>query len=101
MRKFTDARGWYPGLELRGASLFNRDIDASAVIASRGNAPYTTRIVTPAGDPLTDLYGLDLGFTVLSSGNPADSNVAIGVSIEVLKVAKNNSYATVRAVTAP
>ena len=36
---FTDATGWYPGLEIRGSSLFNRDIDASVVIASRNQAP--------------------------------------------------------------
>ena len=26
---FTDAKGWYPGIEIRGASLFYRDSDAS------------------------------------------------------------------------
>ena len=98
---FTDSKGWYPGLELRGASLFNRDIDASVVIPSEGNAQYTTRIVDPAGNPLTDLYGTDLGIAVLGSGNPADAGVNIGVSISIVRVAKDNSYATVRVVPAP
>jgi immune inhibitor A len=93
---FTDALGWYPGLELRGSSLFNRDIDASVVIASVGTAPYTTRIVNPDGSPLTDLYGLDLGFTVLGTGNPGDAGVAHGVSIEIIRAAKDNTWATVR-----
>jgi immune inhibitor A len=100
VRKFTDTKGWYPGLELRGEDLFNRDVDASTVIPSRGNKPYTTRIVNPDGTPLTELYGVDIGITVLGTGNPGDSGVALGVSLEVKRVAKNNSYATIRVVPA-
>ena len=36
-RAFTDALGWYPGVEFDGAGLFFRDVDASTVIPSRGN----------------------------------------------------------------
>ncbi|BCJ72110.1 protease [Catellatospora sp. IY07-71] len=93
---FTDAKGWVPGLEFRNGSLFYRDADASTVIPSVGNAPYTTRIVDANGNPVTALYGYDgLGFTVLGSGNPGDAGVAYGVTITIVRAAKDNSYATV------
>ena len=44
MSQFTDAKGWYPGLELRGEDLFFRDIDASVVVPSKDNRRYTTRV---------------------------------------------------------
>jgi immune inhibitor A len=90
---FTDATGWYPGLEIRPQGLFNRDIDASVVIASRDGTPYTTRIVNPDGTPALGLYGANLGFTILGNGNPGD--VRYGVSITIIRVASDNSYATV------
>jgi hypothetical protein len=72
---FTDAKGWYPGLELRGEDLFFRDIDASVLVPSKDNRRYTTRIVDADGNPLTDLSGTDLGDgIILGSGNPADGN---------------------------
>ena len=102
VKKFTDTKGWYPGIEIRGSSLFYRDVDASVVVPSVGNAPYSTRVVDANGNPLPDFYGLDLGANiVLGTGNPADDGVAIGVSFEVRKVAKNNTYATIRVVPAP
>ncbi|SCE66295.1 immune inhibitor A [Micromonospora purpureochromogenes] len=92
---FSDAKGWYPGLEVRSGKLFARDADASVVIPSRDGVPYTTRITNPDGSPATGLYGTNLGFTVLGSGNPGDQNAAYGVTITILKAAKDNSYATV------
>ena len=50
--KFTDALGWYPGIEARGAELFFRDIDGSVVIPSLGNQLYSTRVVDADGDAL-------------------------------------------------
>ena len=98
---FTDTKGWYPGVEIRGSSLFFRDIDASTVVPSVGNTSYTTRTVDADGNPLPGYYGLDLGSNIiLGTGNPADAGVAFGVAIEVVRVAKDNSYATVRVVTA-
>ncbi|WP_020520630.1 immune inhibitor A domain-containing protein [Catelliglobosispora koreensis] len=93
---FTDAQGWYPGLEFRNGGLWNRDIDASVVLPSKGNAPYTTRIVNPDGSPATDLYGEDLGFTILGSGNPGDAGVAYGVKIQILFAFPGNSFAIVK-----
>jgi immune inhibitor A len=102
VRKFTDTKGWYPGIEFwPGVGYFFRDVDASTVVPSVGNAPYTTRMVDPSGNPLPAHYGLNFGFTVSGTGNPADAGVDIGVSIEIVRVAKDNSYATVRVVPAP
>jgi immune inhibitor A len=100
---FTDAKGWYPGLEFRpGVGLFFRDIDASAVIPSRGNQKYSTRIVDANGNPLTALYGLTLngGLIVLGSGNPGDEGKQLGVSLTVKAAGKGNTYATVHVTTA-
>ena len=93
---FTDAQGWYPGIEVRGESLFFRDIDASTVIPSVDNAPYSTRVVDHKGRLLRQLFGLDVGLgSLLGSGNPGDEGVALGVRIEVQKAAKDNMSATV------
>ncbi|GAA2714071.1 immune inhibitor A domain-containing protein [Micromonospora olivasterospora] len=94
---FTDAKGWYPGIEIRNGSAFARDSDASVVLPSRGNARYTTRVVNPDGTPATSFYGVTLGggAIVLGTGNPGDQGVGYGVSITVRKTAKDNSYAHV------
>ena len=95
---FTDAKTWYPGIEVRGSSLYSRDIDASTVIPSRGNAAYTTRVVNADGTPATGLYGLDLGFTVLGTGNPGDAGVSNGVVIRVVEVKNGNTAAKIHVV---
>jgi immune inhibitor A len=101
---FTDAKGWYPGLELRGEDLFFRDIDASVVVPSKDQRRYTTRIVDAEGNPLTDLYGTDLGDgIILGSGNPADGNpldtpvedLSLGVEFVVRRVAGNNRWVVI------
>ena len=57
--EFTDAKTWYPGFETRGdGSLFYRDFDASMVVPSKGDQPYSTRVVNADGSPATELYGL-------------------------------------------
>ena len=97
---FTDDKGWVAGLEVRDGQLFNRMRDASVVVPSVGNAPYSTRVVNPDGTPATDLYGLDLGFTTLGTGNPADAGVGYGTVISVKKSMQNNTAALID-VTAP
>jgi immune inhibitor A len=101
---FTDAKGWYPGLELRGEDLFFRDIDASVVVPSKDQRRYTTRIVDAEGNPLTELYGTDLGDgIILGSGNPADGNpldtpvedLSLGVEFVVRRVAGNNRWVVI------
>lgn len=93
---FSDALGWYPGIELRDDGLWFRDIDASAVIPSRGNAPYSTRVVDPDGTLRTDLFGVPLGGGhVLGSGNPGDEGDQYGVTFTILRAGKGNRSATV------
>ncbi|MFD4204358.1 immune inhibitor A domain-containing protein [Micromonospora tulbaghiae] len=97
VRGFTDAKGWYPGIEIRDGAAYARDNDASVVIPSRGNQQYTTRVVNPDGSPATDYYGSTLGggAIVLGTGNPGDAGVQYGVSIIIKRAAKDNSYAQV------
>jgi immune inhibitor A len=79
---FTDARGWYPGIEYRPdldseSPLFFRDPDASVVVPSRANEIYSTRIVDARGHLLRDFFGVPLGGGhVLGTGNPADGRPA-------------------------
>ena len=68
------------------------------MIPSKGNAPYTTRVVNPDGSPATSLYGADLGFTVLGSGNPGDAGVSYGVVVKVLEVKSGNTAAKIHVV---
>ncbi|HET7328707.1 MAG TPA: immune inhibitor A domain-containing protein [Nocardioidaceae bacterium] len=102
VRTFTDAKGWVPGIESRPDGLYFRDLDASVVVPSRGNAPYSTRVVNPDGSPATELYGTQLqGFpSPLGSGDPADDNVAYGTVLTVKKAMKGNKAALIR-VTPP
>ena len=94
---FTDAKGWYPGFEVRGSSLFYRDADASTVVPSRGNQPYSTRVVDAAGTPLTQLYGVDVGAaTPLGSGNPSADGVAYNTKVQVVKTSAGNQSAQIR-----
>ncbi|SCE65202.1 immune inhibitor A [Micromonospora viridifaciens] len=94
---FTDAKGWYPGIEIRDGAAYARDSDASVVIPSKGHAGYTTRVTNPDGTPAPAYYGATLGggAIVLGTGNPGDAGVAYGVSITIKRAAKDNSYATV------
>ena len=92
---FTDNQGWVPGFEVRGTSLFYRYVDGSAVVPSVGNAPYTTRIVDADGKPAVDLYGTDVGFTLLGTGSPADAGVGYGTVVQVKKAHKGNTSALI------
>ncbi|MGH3326218.1 MAG: immune inhibitor A domain-containing protein [Streptomycetales bacterium] len=95
VRTYNDAKGWAPGVEVRGEDLFARDVDASVVIPARDNQAYPTRIVDQDGNPRTDLYGTDLGFTTLGSGAPGDEDKEYGVSLRLMRAGKFNSFATV------
>jgi immune inhibitor A len=91
VRTFTDALGWYPGIEFREEGGFYRDIDASVVVPSRDNQPYSTRVVDAQGNPLEERYGQDVGLaTPLGTGNPKDDGVAYGTRISVLRALRNN-----------
>ncbi|WP_200954555.1 MULTISPECIES: immune inhibitor A domain-containing protein [unclassified Nocardioides] len=96
---FTDERTWYPGIEIRGSSVFFRDIDASVVVPSAGNAPYSTRVVDANGNPLPAYYGLDLGInSLLGTGNPDDEGVSFHTKFQVLEVKSGNTAAKIHIV---
>ena len=104
VRAFTDAKGWYPGLEYRPGEggLFFRDVDASVVIPSKGNQSYSTRLVDKNGNPLTALYGIEVlpgHFT--GTGNPGDEGKQIGVKFMIKRVGLGSKYATVFVTPAP
>ncbi|MGR2752442.1 immune inhibitor A domain-containing protein [Agromyces arachidis] len=92
---FTDDQGWTPGIEYRNGRLFWRHIDASAVVPSVDNQPYTTRVVDAAGNPVEALFGTDLGFTVLGTGNPVDAGVSYGTVVEVKKTLEDDRAALI------
>jgi immune inhibitor A len=97
MTAFTDAKGWYPGVEfIPPGDLFFRDIDASVVLPSRGNEIYSTRIVDSSGNLVSDLFGLEIGDHYLGTGNPGDEGKQLGVSFTIVRAGQGNSYATVR-----
>jgi len=93
---FTDAKGWYPGVEVRDGTLYYRHRDASVVIPSKGDAPYTTRVVHPDGTPAKELYGVDVGGSVLGTGNPGDEGKQLGVVIRLLTPLPGNVGAVVQ-----
>jgi immune inhibitor A len=99
---FTDNKGWYPGMELRSdGRLFYRDYDASVVVPSRDNAPYSTRLVDSEGAALEEYYGLEgYAITPLGSGNPADDGVGFGTVVQVVKSVFGNQAAQIK-ITAP
>jgi immune inhibitor A len=100
---YTDAKGWYPGLEWTGSSFFFRDIDGSVVIPSQNNEMYSTRVVNPDGSPALSQYGRLLagGLIRLGSGNPGDEGKQIGVRFKLVSASKGNTYATVHVTPAP
>ena len=95
IRSFTDNKGWAPGIEVRGQDLFFRYAQGSVVMPSVGVQPYTTRVVNPDGTPAEDLYGLDVGGTILGTGNPADDDVPFGTTLRVVSTHSNNRWALI------
>jgi immune inhibitor A len=103
VKSFTDDKGWYPGLEVRDNEadpedngFYYRDADASTVVPSVGVQPYTTRMVNEDGSPATDYYGLNFGFTVTGTGNPADAGVSFGTGVNVSKTFSGNQSALIK-----
>jgi len=90
--QFHDSLGYYPGLRFRSADngLYFWDAAASLVVPAKGN--YTTRITWGDKTPAMDLYGTDLGDTVLGSGDPRGDGVQYGVNIAVLDKDKHGSW---------
>jgi immune inhibitor A len=104
---FTDANGWYPGIEYRpdlnaNNPLFFRDADASVVLPSQGSAPYSVRIVDKDGKIIKSLIGqIDFGGGVLSgTGNPGEVGLNFGVKFILIEPGQTNQWAVVQVVPA-
>ena len=102
-KKFTDKKGWYPGLELRGEDRVlsrRRRVDGRAV----GRQPAVQHAVRASGRYAVDgplRHRPRARTSSPATGNPADDGVAIGVSLEVKKVKKDKTSAQIRVVPAP
>jgi immune inhibitor A len=94
--QFHDSLGYYPGLWYRPSTggLYFWQAEASAVVPAKDN--YTTKITWLDGTPATDLYGTDLGVTVLGTGNPGDSGVQYGLHLAVLAQSKDGTWGMIQ-----
>ena len=90
--QFHDSMGYYPGLWCCDADgyLIFWDADASAAVPATGD--YTTRITWPDNTPAYDLYGTDIGVSILGSGNPGSDEAQFGLHMAVLKQADDGSW---------
>ncbi|GAA3540807.1 immune inhibitor A [Nonomuraea rosea] len=95
---FTDAKTWYPGLEVINGGLYYRDFDASAVVPSKGDQVYSARVVHQDGTPATELYGQVAAGSVLGTGNPGDEGKALGVQFKLVSPLPGNLGAIVQVV---
>ncbi|MFC4113859.1 immune inhibitor A domain-containing protein [Nonomuraea zeae] len=95
---FTDAKTWYPGLEVIDGGLYYRDFDASAVVPSKGDQSYSARVVHQDGTPATELYGQVAAGSVLGTGNPGDEGKALGVQFKLVSPLPGNLGAIVQVV---
>ena len=97
--QFHDSLGYYPGFRYHipapgenpdNEGLWWWDAVASVVVPAKDN--YTTKITWDDKTPATDLYRIDIGGTVLGTGDPRDAGVQYGVNIAVLDKAKDGSW---------
>lgn len=102
VKTFTDDQGWVPGFAVNPATgaLYYRDRDASVVVPSVGNAPYSVPLYDLSGNPATQFYGLDIGLGPFGTGNPGDDGVGFGTVITVKSSLSGNTAALIE-VTPP
>jgi hypothetical protein len=94
--QFHDSLGYYPGLRYRVADDGLYFWDAFASLAVPATGPYTTKITDVNKDPIYDFYGIDLGDTVLGSGNPGDSGVQYGLHLAVVGQEKYGKWGLIK-----
>jgi immune inhibitor A len=99
--QFHDSIGYYPGLwyNENNGGLYFWDVAASAVIPAKGN--YTTKITWADNTPAYDLYGIDMGDTVLGSGNPGDSDVQFGLHMAVVDQDRRGEWGLIKIWNSP
>ncbi len=88
--------GLLPGVEVPAGErgLYFWDAPASLVVPAKGD--YTTKITNLDKTPATDLYGIDLGDTILGSGNPGDAGVQYGLHIAVTGKAHDGTWGMIK-----
>jgi immune inhibitor A len=93
--QFHDSLGYYPGLRYRPANdgLYFWDAVASSVLPAKG--VYSTKITDGDKKLLPDLFGSDLGDTILGTGDPRDDGVQYGINLAVLDKARDGSWGTI------
>jgi immune inhibitor A len=99
--QFHDSIGYYPGLwyNENTGGLYFWDVAASAVLPAKGN--YTTKITWADNTPATDLYGIDMGDTILGSGNPGDSGLQFGLHMAVVDQDRRGEWGLIKIWNSP
>jgi immune inhibitor A len=100
VRQFHDSMSYYPGLYFTDDGyLYWRQLDASVVVPAQED--YTTKITDLDGNPLYSLYGIDIGGTILGSGNPGDDSVQYGLHLAVQAQAHDGSWGAITVWNSP
>ncbi len=95
VQTFHDSLGYYPGFFYNGDGyLYYWDLDGGSTVPAMGN--YSTRITDLKKRPIYGLYGVDLGDTILGSGNPGDDDVQYGLHIAPVEQAADGSWADIK-----
>jgi immune inhibitor A len=99
--QFHDSWGYYPGLRYRPENdgLYFWDAAASLVVPAQHN--YTTKITWADKSLATDLFGIDLGDTILGTGNPGDDGVQYGLHLAVVDKADDGSWGKIAVWNSP
>jgi uncharacterized repeat protein (TIGR01451 family) len=63
--------------------------------------PYTTKITWDDKTPAIDLYGTDLGDTILGTGNPGDALVQFGLHLAVTDKARDGTWGMIKVWNSP
>ena len=93
--QFHDSLGYFPGFYYNGDGfLYWHDRAASTVIPALGN--YTTQIADLDDNLIYDLFGIDVGGTILGTGNPGDDGVQFGLHLAVSEKAQDGSWGMVK-----
>lgn len=99
--QFHDSLGYYPGLWYKEETggLYFWDAAASAAVPAQDN--YTTKITWADNTPAYDLYGADLGDTILGSGNPGDDDVQYGLHMAVIGQGRRGEWGLIELWNSP
>ncbi len=99
--QFHDSLGYYPGLRFREANNGLYFWDAAASLVVPATDAYTTKITWGDKTPATDLYGADLGDTILGTGNPGAEGVQYGLHIAVTDKARDGTWGIIKVWNSP